>query len=152
LLTVTNAVLLAGCAGPSAQPATDPEMRERLIADVGAVKTAAMRADRSATEAALATLTRDVAAAQAQGKLDPVKARLILAAGDRVAEDARMFPAPAPPTVVITVPQPVPAPVPPADLRPPEQRGGIAPEPKKPEEPQPKEPRQLDRQQPEQDD
>jgi FtsZ-interacting cell division protein ZipA len=95
-------LVLAGCG--SAPEAVDSQVRQQLITRVDAVKTAALGNDRGAAEAALAELNREIAAAQAQGKLNSDSARAILAAADRVAEDVRTIPLPAPPPpVVVTV-------------------------------------------------
>jgi hypothetical protein len=103
------ALLLAGCG--SAPEAADSQVRQQLITRVDAVKAAALGGDRGAAEAALAELNREIAAAQAQGKLNSDSARAILAAADRVAEDVRTIPLPAPPPpMVVTVTPDQPAP------------------------------------------
>ena len=117
--------LLTSCGG--SRPIIAPEVRARLADDVTAVRTAALRHDRAASEAALATLNRDIAAAQARGDLDADYARNILGAADRVAADVATLDYPGPPRpVTVTVPTPVPpppvpppAPLPPAPLPPP---------------------------------
>ncbi|MEV0696618.1 hypothetical protein AB0I53_01665 [Saccharopolyspora sp. NPDC050389] len=107
-LLVALALLLAGC-GSAPEP-VDPQVRQQLIAQVEAVKTAALANDRAAAESALAELNREIATAQAQGKLNPDNARVILAAADRVAEDVRTIPLPEPPApVIVTVAPPPPA-------------------------------------------
>ncbi|GAB3279591.1 hypothetical protein [Parasphingorhabdus pacifica] len=95
------------------------ETRSLLVSDVAAVKEAASRQDRPASEEALAALHRDIAAAQARGELDTATARKMLTATDRVAADVRTlrYPAPEPP-VTVTVPTPEQAP-----LESPEQNG-----------------------------
>lgn len=111
--------LLTSCGG--SRPIIAPEVRTRLAEDVTAVRTAALRHDRAASEAALATLNRDIAAAQARGDLDADYARNILGAADRVAADVATLDYPRPPgPVTITVPTPVPfpSPVPPPQLPP----------------------------------
>ncbi|MFI0466070.1 hypothetical protein ACH347_18500 [Saccharopolyspora sp. 5N102] len=107
-LLAALALLLAGC-GSAPEP-VDPQVRRQLIAQVEAVKTAALANDRAAAEAALGELNREIATAQAQGKLNPDNARVILAAADRVAADVRTIPLPEPPPpVIVTVtPQPPP--------------------------------------------
>ncbi|MGW5647155.1 hypothetical protein ACWEV3_41195 [Saccharopolyspora sp. NPDC003752] len=107
-LLAALALLLAGC-GSAPEP-VDPQVRRQLITQVEAVKTAALANDRAAAEAALGELNREIATAQAQGKLNPDNARVILAAADRVAADVRTIPPPAPPLpVIVTVtPQPPP--------------------------------------------
>ena len=103
-------LLLAAC-GSQPQEAVDPQVRQQLIAGVDAVKTAANSNDRPAAEAALNDLTRAIAAAQAQGRMDPAYARTVLAAADRVSEDVGTLNPPAPPPpVTITVPTPAPEP------------------------------------------
>ncbi|MCI2423918.1 hypothetical protein MOQ72_41615 [Saccharopolyspora sp. K220] len=104
ILLAALVVLLAGCASQSA----DPQVRQQLIAQVDAVKAAALSNDRAAAEAALGDLNREIATAQAQGTLDPDDARAILAAADRVAEDVRTIPLPEPPppAVVTVTPDP----------------------------------------------
>jgi hypothetical protein len=96
--------LLAGCGSTSSEYTVDPAVRSNLLGDVSSISAAAQRSDRAESESALARLTRNVAAAQAQGRLDGQTARSILAAADRVSEDVRTFRPP--PPVVITVPQP----------------------------------------------
>ncbi|WP_190822891.1 putative periplasmic lipoprotein [Saccharopolyspora pogona] len=102
------ALLLAGCG--SAPESADPQVRQQLSARVEAVKAAALGNDRAAAEAALAELNRQIATAQAQGRLAPDNARVILAAADRVAEDVRTFPLPEPPPPVIVTVTPDPPP------------------------------------------
>ncbi|EQD84758.1 hypothetical protein A8924_2491 [Saccharopolyspora erythraea NRRL 2338] len=100
--------LLAAC-GSEPKPVVDPQVRQQLIAGVEAVKAAATRHDRPAAEAALADLTRSIAAAQAQGRMDPANAGTVLEAADRVADDVRTMDLPAPPPpVTVTVPTPAP--------------------------------------------
>ncbi|GAA2802803.1 hypothetical protein [Saccharopolyspora taberi] len=100
--------LLAAC-GSQPRPAVDPQVREQLVAGVDAVKAAATNHDRPAAEAALNELTRAIAAAQAQGRMDPAFASTVLAAADRVAEDVATMDLPAPPPpVTVTVPTPDP--------------------------------------------
>ncbi|GAA0515351.1 hypothetical protein GCM10011581_49170 [Saccharopolyspora subtropica] len=100
-------LLLAGCGAP--EP-VDPQVRQELTARVDAVKAAALANDRVGAEAALAELHREIADAQAQGKLSPGHARTILAAAERVAEDVRTIPPPGPPApVIVTVTQDPPA-------------------------------------------
>ncbi|MEV0054183.1 hypothetical protein AB0H34_27215 [Saccharopolyspora shandongensis] len=103
------ALLLAGCG--SAPESADPQVRQQLSAQVEAVKAAALGNDRPAAEAALAELNRQIATAQAQGKLAPDNARVILTAADRVAEDVRTIPLPEPPQPVIVTVTPDPPPV-----------------------------------------
>lgn len=95
VLAALTMALAAGCGGQ--QSTMDPQTRNRLTADVEAVKAAASSKDRPTAETALATLNRDIAAAQAHGKLHPQAAGRILTAADRVAEDMRALPAPPPP-------------------------------------------------------
>ncbi|PKW19061.1 hypothetical protein [Saccharopolyspora spinosa] len=102
------ALLLAGCG--SAPESADPQVRQQLSAQVEAVKAAALGNDRAAAEAALAELNRRIATAQAQGKLAPDNARVILTATDRVAEDVRTIPLPEPPQPVIVTVTPDPPP------------------------------------------
>lgn len=114
--TVLGALLLTSCGAP--QPPISPQARAQLLADVAQVRSAAMRHDRSASDAALLTLTRDIAAAQARGELDPAYARNLLAAAERVSEDVAALPPQQAPPQVITRPAPaqrvtVPVPVPP---------------------------------------
>lgn len=103
--------LLAGCGhGAQSTAITDPHTRQKIVADVDAVRVAAAVRDRFAAEAALAALTRDVAAGQAQGLVETTRAQTILAAADRVAEDVRTIPLPTPSTVTVTPPPPPPPP------------------------------------------
>lgn len=102
------ALLLAGCG--NAPESADPQVRQQLSAQVEAVKAAALGNDRAAAEAALAELNRQIATAQAQGKLAPDNARVILAAADRVAEDVRTIPLPGPPPPVVVTVTPEPPP------------------------------------------
>ncbi|GAA4848348.1 hypothetical protein [Saccharopolyspora rosea] len=108
LLLPLLACVLAACGGDPAS-AVDPQVRGQLIGKVAAVRAAAQRQDRGAAESALADLTRSVAAAQSQGKMDEATARTVLAAADRVADDVRTITPPPPPApVTITVPTPAP--------------------------------------------
>jgi hypothetical protein len=104
LLTIVPLALVAGCASPP--PSVDPQVRGQLLANVAQLKAAATRQDRPGAEATLQALTSEVAAAQAEGKLDAAHARPILAAADRVAADVRTLSPPAP--TIVTVPTPVP--------------------------------------------
>ncbi|MBB5152744.1 hypothetical protein [Saccharopolyspora phatthalungensis] len=109
ILLPALALLLAGCG--SAPESAHPQVRQQLITQVEAVKTAALGNDRAGAEAALAELNRQIATAQAQGRLTPNSARTILAAADRVAADVRTIPLPEPPPpVVVTVTPDQPAP------------------------------------------
>ncbi|QIZ39215.1 hypothetical protein FDZ84_02665 [Saccharopolyspora sp. ASAGF58] len=101
-------LLLAGCG--SAPESADPQVRQQLSARVEAVKAAALGNDRAAAEAALAELNRQIATAQAQGRLAPDNAQVILTAADRVAEDVRTIPLPEPPPPVIVTVTPDPPP------------------------------------------
>lgn len=103
------ALLLAACGGEQHPSTVDPKVREALVAGVNRVDSAARQRDRTRAEVALAGLTRDIATHQARGQLDPETAQKMLAAADRVAEDVRTLPQPAPPTpptVVIQMPPP----------------------------------------------
>lgn len=116
LLLPLLACVLAACGGDPAS-AVDPQVRGQLIGKVAAVRAAAQRQDRGAAESALADLTRSVAAAQSQGKMDEATARTVLAAADRVADDVRTITPPPPPApVTITVPTPVPTEPDPSDF------------------------------------
>ncbi|MGI8307277.1 hypothetical protein [Saccharopolyspora hattusasensis] len=108
VLVPAFALLLAGCG--SAPESADPQVRQQLSARVEAVKAAALGNDRAAAEAALAELNRQIATAQAQGRLAPDNARVILTAADRVAEDVRTIPLPEPPPPVIVTVTPDPPP------------------------------------------
>ena len=95
---ITSALMLGLLAGCGSQQATvDPSARSRLSADVNDVKTAVNTQDRPTAESALGKLNRDIATAQAQGRLDQKTAGVILAAADRVAEDVRTLTPPPPP-------------------------------------------------------
>lgn len=104
ILCLFAVTVLAGCGGKAT---VDAQIRNRLAADVNAVKMAVNSQDQRGAETALATLNRDIASAQARGKLNPQEAGRILAASDRVAEDVRTFtPPPPPPQVTVTMPPP----------------------------------------------
>ena len=75
-------VALTAACGTQQEPSVNAQTRQQLVSDVRAVKTAASRHDRAATDAALQSLTRRVAAAQAQGRLQPAYARTVLAAAE----------------------------------------------------------------------
>lgn len=96
--------LVAGCATQQPTPSVNPQAKHLLTADVRAVHAAADQHNRPAAESALQRLTTDVATAQAQGQVTPAYARTVLAAADRVTQDVRNLPPPAP--VVVTVPTP----------------------------------------------
>jgi outer membrane murein-binding lipoprotein Lpp len=96
--------LLAGC---GSAPTVDTQVRDQLLTRVAELKRAAAIQDRPGAESALAALTREVAAAQAQGRLDEVRAQPILEAADRVTEDIRTFSS-APVDIVVPPPEPLP--------------------------------------------
>lgn len=105
LCAALGLLLLTSCG--SEPPQITPQVREQLRADIAEVRSAALRHDRIASDAAVLTLTRDIAAAQARGELAPAYAHNLLVAAGRISEDAAEFPAaPPPPAVTITAPAP----------------------------------------------
>jgi hypothetical protein len=88
------AVLVAACGGEpeAARSRMDGQTAQLLAADAAAVRSAADLHDRAGGERALTKLTRDVAQAQARGRLSAEKAQTILAAGSKIAEDFQAMP------------------------------------------------------------
>ncbi|MDA3630211.1 hypothetical protein [Saccharopolyspora oryzae] len=108
LLLPALLLVLTGCS--SAPDGMDAQIREQLLGRVDDVKTAALKQDRAAAEAALGELHRAIAEAQARGELATESARTLLTATERVAEDVRTMPLPEPPapvTVTVTPDPPV---------------------------------------------
>jgi outer membrane murein-binding lipoprotein Lpp len=103
LLTIVPLALVAGCASPP--PSVDSQVRNQLLTNVAQLKAAAARKDRPGAETTLQALTSEVAAAEAEGKLDGAHAQPILAAADRVAADVRTLNPPAPTIVTVPIPE-----------------------------------------------